>query len=86
MIGAADGLPDVIALGVWLHGGDVRDALGEPLAHESAGFADACILLGDWTRRRAVALVDVTMPGVNLSLGAPVPGLLLAALRACPPP
>jgi uncharacterized protein (TIGR03083 family) len=83
-IGAADGRLDVIALGEWLHGGDVRDALGEPLAYASDGFADACVLLGAWTRRRAVPLVEVTLPGAALRLGAPVAGRPPATLRTDP--
>jgi uncharacterized protein (TIGR03083 family) len=81
VIGAAGGRLDVIALGEWLHGGDVRAALGEPLAYASGGFADACVLLGDWTRRRAVPLVEVTLPGSTLRLGAPAPGRPAATLR-----
>ncbi len=82
VIGAAGGKLDVIALGEWLHGGDVRAALGEPLAYASDGFDDACVLLGDWTRRRAVPLVEVTLPGGTLRLGAPVPGRPRARLVA----
>lgn len=74
VIGAAGGRLDVIGLGEWLHGGDVRAALGEPRAYEGDGFADACVLLGDWTRRRAVPLVEVTLPDGRLSLGAMAPG------------
>jgi uncharacterized protein (TIGR03083 family) len=50
----AGGKLDVIALGEWLHGGDIRDALGEPLAYASDGFDDACALLCNWTRRQAI--------------------------------
>jgi uncharacterized protein (TIGR03083 family) len=74
VIGEAGGRLDPIALGEWVHGGDVRGALGEPLAYESDGFEDACALLGDWTRRQKVPLVDVTLPGAALRLGVPVPG------------
>ncbi len=65
----AGGELDVIALGEWLHGGDIRDALGEPLAYASDGFDDACALLTDWTRRRATPLVKAHMPGSTLTLG-----------------
>jgi uncharacterized protein (TIGR03083 family) len=68
-IGAAGGKLDAIALGEWLHGGDVRDALGEPLAYASDGFDDACALLSDWTRRRAVPLVKADISGSALTLG-----------------
>jgi uncharacterized protein (TIGR03083 family) len=73
-IAGAGGRLDVIALGEWLHGGDVRDALGEPLAYESNGFEDACVLLADRARRREVPLVEAGLPGVTLRLGVPVPG------------
>ena len=46
-----------------MHGGDVREALGEPLAYESDGFEDACALLSDWTRRRKVPLVRADISG-----------------------
>ena len=81
VIGQAGGRLDVIALGEWLHGGDVRDALGEPLAFASEGFDDACVLLSAWTREREVPLVQVTLPGASLSLGVPVPGRPPARLR-----
>jgi hypothetical protein len=84
VIAGAGGRLDAIALGEWLHGGDVRAALGEPLAYASDGFADACILLGDWTRRRHVPLVEVSLPGATLRLGAPVPGRPPATLRTSP--
>src|SRR5258708_23451425 len=73
VIGATGGRLDVIALGEWLHGGDMRAALGEPLAYASDGFDDACVLLGDWTRRRAVPLVEVSLPRRTLWLAAPPP-------------
>jgi hypothetical protein len=52
LISAAGGRLDGIALGEWVHGGDVRAALGEPLAYESDGFGDAGVLLGERSRRR----------------------------------
>jgi uncharacterized protein (TIGR03083 family) len=58
VIGDAGGRLDALALGERLHGGDVRAAFGEPLAYESAGFGDACVLLAGWARRRAIPLVD----------------------------
>jgi uncharacterized protein (TIGR03083 family) len=72
-IGDAGGALDVIALGEWLHGGDVRDALGEPMAYASEGFDDALILLVHWTRRRAVPLVEARIPDA-LWLGTASPG------------
>lgn len=74
VIGEAGGRLDPIALGEWIHGGDVRGALDEPLAYESDGFEDACALLAEWTRRLKVPLTDVDLPGTALRLGVPVPG------------
>ena len=74
VIAGAGGRLDPIALGEWMHGGDVRDALGEPLAYESDGFQDACALLADWARRQEVPLVEAHLPGTALRLGVPVPG------------
>jgi uncharacterized protein (TIGR03083 family) len=82
-IGEAGGALDVIALGEWLHGGDVRDALGEPMAYASEGFDDALILLVDWTRRRAVPLVEARIPDA-LWLGTASPARAHATLRAGP--
>jgi uncharacterized protein (TIGR03083 family) len=80
VIAEAGGRLDAIALGEWVHGGDVRDALGEPLAYESDGFEDACVLLAEWARRRQVPLVEVRLPGTGLRLGVPVPGRPAATL------
>jgi uncharacterized protein (TIGR03083 family) len=74
VIAEAGGRLDAIALGEWIHDGDVRSALGEPLAYESDGFEDACALLAEWTRRRKVPLVEVALPGAVLRLGLAVPG------------
>lgn len=82
VIGAAGGRLDPIAPGEWMHGGDVRAALGEPLAYESAGFGDACALLGDRARRRPVPLVEVRLPAAALTLGVAVPGRPPAVLVA----
>ena len=62
VIAGAGGRLDAIALGEWIHGGDVRDALGEPLAYASDGFEDACALLAERARRREVPLVEVNLP------------------------
>ncbi|MGH3400460.1 MAG: maleylpyruvate isomerase family mycothiol-dependent enzyme [Streptosporangiaceae bacterium] len=79
-IAEAGGRLDVIALGEWLHGGDVRDALGEPLAYASDGFDDACALLGDWTRRRAVPLVEARFSGRAVTFGVAQPDRAPATL------
>jgi uncharacterized protein (TIGR03083 family) len=81
-IGDAGGRLDGIAFGVWLHGGDARTSLREPDAYVSDGFEDACILLADVSRRRAVPLVEARLPGATLRLGVRVPGRPPATL-AC---
>ena len=80
MISRAGGRLDILALGEWVHGGDVRAALGEPLAYASDGFDDACVLLRDVTRRLLVPLVAVTLPADTLPLGAAEPGRPQATL------
>jgi uncharacterized protein (TIGR03083 family) len=80
VIARAGGGLDAIALGEWIHGGDVRDALGEPLAYASDGFGDALALLAERARRRAVLLVEVSLPDEALRLGVPVPGRAPATL------
>ena len=84
VIAEAGGRLDPIGLGEWVHGGDVRAALGEPLAYASDGFDDACVLLAELTRRRNLPLVEVTLPGRALWLGAPAPDRPPATLRTSP--
>jgi uncharacterized protein (TIGR03083 family) len=84
VMAGAGGSLDPIALGEWMHGGDVRGALGEPLAYESDGFEDACALLAEWARRLKVPLVEVALPGAALRLGVPVPGRPAATLVTGP--
>jgi uncharacterized protein (TIGR03083 family) len=84
VIAEAGGRLDPIGLGEWVHGGDVRAALGEPLAYESDGFDDACVLLAELTRRRNVPPVEVSLPGRTLRLGAAGPGRPAATLRTSP--
>jgi uncharacterized protein (TIGR03083 family) len=81
----AGGTLDVIALGEWLHGGDIRDALGEPLAYASDGFDDACALLCDWTRHQAIPLVKAQIPGSTLTLGVARPDRVPATLHTTGP-
>jgi uncharacterized protein (TIGR03083 family) len=81
VIGAAGGRLDAISLGEWVHGGDVRAALGQPAAYSSQGFEDACGLLRDWTRSQAIPLIEVRLPDATLVLGVPLPGRANATLR-----
>ncbi|KOU68896.1 MDMPI_N domain containing protein [Streptomyces sp. MMG1533] len=52
VIARAGGVLDGIALGEWVHAGDVREALGEPGAYAGAGLPDALTLLVRITRER----------------------------------
>jgi uncharacterized protein (TIGR03083 family) len=81
----AGGKLDALALGEWLHGGDVRDALGEPLAYASDGYEDACALLADHTRQKTVPLLKAYLPGSTLTLGAALPDRVPATLHATRP-
>jgi uncharacterized protein (TIGR03083 family) len=67
---AAAGKLDGLALGEWVHGGDVREALGEPGPYESEGVADAVLLLVDRSRRRTVPPTLVRLPDREIRLGA----------------
>jgi uncharacterized protein (TIGR03083 family) len=67
---AAQGEMDGLALGEWVHGGDVREALGEPGPYESEGVEDALLLLVDRSRRRNVPATLVRLPDREVRLGA----------------
>jgi hypothetical protein len=45
VIAEAGGLFDVVALGEWIHAGDVREALGEPDAYAGPGLELALTLM-----------------------------------------
>jgi uncharacterized protein (TIGR03083 family) len=70
-ITAAGGALDGVALGEWVHGGDVREALGEPLPYESEGVEDALVLLVERSRRQAVPPTRLRLGDRELRLGAP---------------
>jgi uncharacterized protein (TIGR03083 family) len=72
---AAAGRLDGLALGEWVHGGDVRDALGRPGAWASAGLDDALALLVERSVERGA-------PGTVLSLTGPGPRRELTFGRA----
>ena len=71
VIATADGKLDGLALGEWLHGGDVRDALGIENAYASEGLADALTIFEQLSRRTtsAVPRTSVELPGRQLQLG-----------------
>lgn len=52
VIAGSDGALDALALGEWVHAGDVREALGEPGAYAGRGLPDALTLLATLTRDR----------------------------------
>ncbi len=75
-IDAAGGRLDALGLGEWVHGGDVRSALGLPWAYTSAGVADALVLLAARSKGREVPATDVVLsdsplPESPLRLGPP---------------
>ncbi|MET7566994.1 maleylpyruvate isomerase family mycothiol-dependent enzyme [Streptomyces sp. NPDC005492] len=51
-IARAGGVLDAVALGEWVHAGDVRDVLGEPGAYGGEGLPDALTLLARITREK----------------------------------
>ncbi|MFG2784464.1 maleylpyruvate isomerase family mycothiol-dependent enzyme [Streptomyces prunicolor] len=52
VIARAGGVLDMVALGEWVHAGDVRDVLGVPGAYGGAGLGSALTLLGLVTRQK----------------------------------
>lgn len=75
VIARAGGPLDVIALGEWVHAGDVREALGERGAYGGAGLPDALALLARVTRERDHVPLQADLDEVDepLRLGG-VPG------------
>lgn len=53
VIAKAGGVLDLVALGEWVHGGDVRETFGEPGAYAGPGLPDALTLLVRITREKA---------------------------------
>ncbi len=81
VIAAAEGKLDGLALGEWLHGGDVRDALGIETAYGSDGLYDAVSLFEELSRRprAAIPLTRVEIPSRTLLLGSEPSELSLGA-------
>ncbi|MFI7410526.1 maleylpyruvate isomerase family mycothiol-dependent enzyme [Streptomyces sp. NPDC049627] len=73
VIAEAGGGLDAIALGEWVHAGDVRDVLGEPGAYAGAGLPDALRLLARITRERRHQPLHADLDDVDepLRLGDP---------------
>ena len=72
-IAAASGRLDLLALGEWTHGGDVREALGRPDAYASEGIEDALALFERLSRlaRFEIPPTEVRLPDRVLHLGPP---------------
>ncbi|MBT8202482.1 MAG: maleylpyruvate isomerase family mycothiol-dependent enzyme [Acidimicrobiia bacterium] len=68
-VDAAHGRLDGLALGVWVHAGDIRQALGIEPAYRSPGADLALGLLEDRSRRLDVG-VAATIDGTQLTLGS----------------
>jgi uncharacterized protein (TIGR03083 family) len=68
VVDAAGGRLDGVALGEWVHGGDVREPLGEPDPYASAGSDLALELLV--ARSRRLPLVAVHLPDQTFALGS----------------
>ncbi|MGW7071475.1 maleylpyruvate isomerase family mycothiol-dependent enzyme [Streptomyces sp. NPDC054855] len=64
---------DGVALGEWVHAGDVREAWGLPGAYGGAGLPDALTLLGEYSRTTSALALHADVDGRDepLSLGVP---------------
>jgi uncharacterized protein (TIGR03083 family) len=69
VIAASDGRLAGAALGTWIHGGDIREALGHADAYASTGVREALALLAASDRVRFGPAVDVVLPTGGLTLG-----------------
>ncbi|MFF8597274.1 maleylpyruvate isomerase family mycothiol-dependent enzyme [Streptomyces sp. NPDC015220] len=58
-----DGLLDAVALGEWVHAGDVREAFGEPGAYGGASIGHALPLLQRTSRRRNTPRLHAHLTG-----------------------
>jgi uncharacterized protein (TIGR03083 family) len=69
-IATSAGTLDGAALGTWIHGGDIRQALTLPDAYASDGFDDAIILLQTNARVTSTPLVRAVLPHRVATFGA----------------
>jgi uncharacterized protein (TIGR03083 family) len=72
----SDGRLDTVALGEWVHAGDVREAFGEPGAYAGDSADAALALLAIASRRQKTPLLHAFLPGWNapLVLGTEIDG------------
>lgn len=77
-IDAAGGEADGLGLGVWIHAGDVRGALGVEGAYAGPGLDLGLDLLVERSRRLEIG-VAATVDGVSVHLGSEEAGAVLEA-------
>ena len=65
VIAKAGGILDMVALGEWVHAGDVREVWGEPGAYAGAGLPDALTLLARITREKGRAPLHADLEDVD---------------------
>ena len=65
VIAKAGGVLDMVALGEWVHAGDVREVFGEPGAYAGAGLPDALRLLARLTRERGHVALHADLDDVD---------------------
>ncbi|WAZ22493.1 maleylpyruvate isomerase family mycothiol-dependent enzyme [Streptomyces cinnabarinus] len=72
VLAKAGGALDVLALGEWVHGGDVREAWGEPEPYAGPGLPYALPLLASVTRARGHLALHADLDDIDdpLRLGA----------------
>jgi uncharacterized protein (TIGR03083 family) len=70
IIDTAGGPADGLGLGEWIHGGDVREPLGEPDAYASAGIELAIPLISERSVRRSAPAIGVVVDGRPVAFGA----------------
>ncbi|EFL18397.1 maleylpyruvate isomerase family mycothiol-dependent enzyme [Streptomyces sp. C] len=83
VIAEGDGTLDAVALGEWIHAGDVRAAFGEPGEYAGDSLPLALPLLRMVSRKRQTPrlVADIGGPGGPLVLGNEVPGRPPARFR-----
>jgi uncharacterized protein (TIGR03083 family) len=84
VVDTAGGRLDGLALGEWVHGGDVRHALGLPAAYASRGLADALVLLSERSRGSGVPATEVTLASLPSGSDGVPETLLLGPVQPVP--